>query len=99
MSAHTRGPWHRRIGRKGNGTPASQHEQICNEDGVAVVMLEHDGLADGEANVVLMTAAPDLLEVAKGMLAILNQATVGERNWSGAFADQCRAAIAKAEGK
>jgi hypothetical protein len=61
MSAHTPGPWHRRVGRLGNGAAASQHEQICNAEGIAVAMLEHDGNADGEANVTLMAAAPDLL--------------------------------------
>lgn len=53
---HTPCPWHRRIGRRGNGQVASQHEQVCNAEGVAVVMLEHDGSLEGEANIVRIIA-------------------------------------------
>ncbi|HEY8096156.1 MAG TPA: hypothetical protein VIE65_08680 [Methylobacter sp.] len=58
----TSGPWcDRRIGREGNGISASQHEQICNGEGIAVFMLEHDGGHDGSANVLLMMAARNAL--------------------------------------
>lgn len=63
MSAFTPGPWHRRIGRTGDGQPASQHEQICNEDGRAVVMLEHDGSGEVIANVCLMADAPEMYKM------------------------------------
>jgi hypothetical protein len=98
MSAkHTPGPWHRRIGRVGNGTPASQHEQVCNSDGVAVVMLEHDGQPDGDANARLIAAAPDLLEACKDALSSFSAAHAHRRNGN-CECDVIRAAIAKAEG-
>lgn len=50
VNAATEGPWHRRIGRIGNGTPRSQEEQVCADNGVAVLIAEHDGLPDGDAN-------------------------------------------------
>jgi hypothetical protein len=56
---HTPGSFHRRIGRRGTGTAASQHEQLCNDKGVGVVMLEHDGTEEGNANAQLLAAAGD----------------------------------------
>lgn len=53
---HTPGELHRRVGRTGDGSPASQHEQLCTEDGVAVCMVEHDGSAEGVANIVRFIA-------------------------------------------
>lgn len=50
-------PWHRRIGREGNGSPRSQHEQICNEEDVGAIMLEHDGSPEGNANAALVVRA------------------------------------------
>ena len=60
MSKFTEGPWHRRVGRIGDGTSASQHEQICNEEGRAVVMIEHDASREASANVHLIAAAPEM---------------------------------------
>lgn len=54
---HTQGICHRRLGRIGDGSAASAHEQICNSEGRAVVMLEHDGSLEANANVELILEA------------------------------------------
>lgn len=43
----------------------------------------------------LIAAAPDLLEIAEGMLKVLDEtvASTKQRRWSGEFADRCRAVI------
>lgn len=49
---HTAEPWvDRRIGREGDGSARSQHEQLCNDQGVGVFMLEHDGSDEANANI------------------------------------------------
>lgn len=50
-NAASPGPWdERRIGRLGNGDGESQHEQLCTPDDIGVIMLEHDGSDEGNAN-------------------------------------------------
>ena len=63
MSKHTAEPWtDRRIGKEGDGSPRSQHEQLCNDKGVAVFMLEHDGSEAANANVERAMACVDACE-------------------------------------
>ena len=51
LAAITKGPWSDvRVGKRGDGGPRSHEEQICNADGVAVVILTHDGSVEGIAN-------------------------------------------------
>lgn len=100
-SAFTRGPWHRRIGREGNGQPASQHEQICNENGRSVTMLEHDGSEEAEANAVLISAAPSLY---RALYRILFEHAALSRRPADCLEDNCcycegRAALKKARGE
>ena len=56
--AATAGPWNdRRVGSVGNGLPRSHEEQLCNADGVGVLIVQHDGNEDGDANIALCAAA------------------------------------------
>lgn len=57
-----------------------------------LVKKESEGLAVGVA------ALPGLLESCRFMLEVLDHAN-SDGHWVGEFADKCRAAIAKAEGK
>ncbi|TXH56528.1 MAG: hypothetical protein E6Q97_06240 [Desulfurellales bacterium] len=51
----TPGPWNGlRVGRVGNGSARSYEAQICNEEGIAVVIVTHDGSAEALANVDFM---------------------------------------------
>lgn len=51
LGGHTPEPWHRVVGRVGNGLTASQDEQIQSWDGIGVLLVQHDGNTDGIANV------------------------------------------------
>jgi hypothetical protein len=50
-SAATEGPWSDvRVGREGDGNSRSHEEQICNQAGVGVLIVTHDGSDEGRAN-------------------------------------------------
>jgi len=49
-NAATPKSWSRIVGKKGDGTAASQHEQVISDDCVGVVMIEHDGSVEGNQN-------------------------------------------------
>jgi hypothetical protein len=52
----TTAPWRRVVGRHGNGSGCSQHEQIQGKDERAVMQVEHDGTVEGNCNVGLAVA-------------------------------------------
>lgn len=99
MAAHTPVPWHRRVGREGNGFAISQHEQICNDRGYAVVILEHDGSTEGGANAEFIVRAcnghEDLVAAIEGLLTT-RAGNSAQRNRAIAEAE---VVLAKASGK
>lgn len=61
LDGTTSGKWNDlRVGRQGDGSARSHEVQVCNGDGVAVVILTHDGSPEAAANTRLMTHAPQL---------------------------------------
>ena len=81
MSKHTPGPWTRRVGWRGDGTAWSQQEQLCNAQGVAALVLQHDGSQEGISNACLAEAAPDLLDALTKAISVADEA---RREWDAA---------------
>ena len=91
MSKHTPGPWHvSELNAAGNFDPYS----IFIEPNIAVIERKVVGQDQNDmADARLIAAAPDLLEAAEHILAILDHPT---RSVSILDADKLRAAITKA---
>jgi hypothetical protein len=91
MSKYTPGPWQ-----------VDDNSDVLGPDRewIATVQRErHVRPREADANARLIAAAPALLEAAKLMLGVLDGTAGMGRRWEGEYADRCRAAIAKAEGK
>lgn len=91
MSAHTPGPWHRNI------KPASKYNVVFAGRNTHVAAVKTEGLsvAEIEANMDLIVAAPDMLTLLRKMLAEHeDHPTIGMNLW----VDDLRAVIAEATG-
>lgn len=67
-------PWNDlRVGHEGDGAERSYEAQLCNAEGEAVVLVTHDGSAEGRANVALMMLA---VNERPALLASLEEARV-----------------------
>ena len=95
MSAHTPGPWHRNV------QPATKYNTVWagHNKHVARVVID-GGLSDEEieANICLITAAPELLKALQDAVDYLKGSATRTVNTDNAAAEKARAAIAKAAG-
>ena len=95
MSNHTPGPWV--VGRKltPNGVYTVDGELIANTHSAMRSLLRDEQIAEQDANVRLIAAAPELLAALRAMLSVCGCGTALDCS----VCNSARAAILQAEGK
>jgi hypothetical protein len=96
---HTPGPWKvtERRNTRGQVLPPAITAPRNGHDGVQLAIVSAIRFEEGDANALLIAAAPDMLEALKRIASTLG--LNGDGIFRGALADQIRIAIAKAEGR
>lgn len=94
---HTPTPWRRVIGFAGDGSAGSQSEQICNAENVGVVLLQHDGSDEGNANVERIVLCVNSHERLVNACELVQRAWVGDGVEMSRAVDECLLALAAAQ--
>lgn len=103
MSEHTRGEWFSAVGIVW-GTGVAPHEALTvrssdkSESPICVVSPISDMDDEDIANTHLISAAPDLLELAKTVVELAESRPILKSVAGGSFYKQAKAALAKAKG-
>ena len=96
-AAHTPGPW--RYCRE-NGSPTTGQHMIAGATPGYLAQVRDCGSGDVQANARLIAAAPDLLEIARAIVAVCDSGKHADMACmeGSPLVDAARDAIAKAEG-